>query len=171
MTSWSSAVVAALPDWASEHAVVLAAAQAFPYLLSLSMRLLWALSFHGQGKVWTGEKQLRGLSADDAFVSNAFPCSSKQHTANTDFPQNQRKSQSAAWWYMNTLLSPCPSALRLHVCQAARRRVYPELITFELGIKCESVRQASQGTVSLQRGHSAASHVLGDWMRMKEQHA
>lgn len=39
-----------------------------PHLQSLTMRLLWAFSFHGWGKVWTGEKQLLRLSTAATLV-------------------------------------------------------------------------------------------------------
>ncbi len=61
--------------------------------LSLTIRLLWAFSFHGWGKVWTGEKQLRRLSTTAALVPTHSHASANS-TAYTDFPQNQSESQS-----------------------------------------------------------------------------
>lgn len=66
-----------------------------PYLLSLTIRLLWAFSFHGWGKVWTGEKQLRRLSTAAALVPTHSYASANSR-AYTDFPQNQSESQKVS---------------------------------------------------------------------------
>lgn len=47
-------------------------------IFSHSVRILWAFSFHGWGKVWTCGKQLRRLSTAAALWFNTLMCSSKQ---------------------------------------------------------------------------------------------
>lgn len=121
-----------------------------PYQPSLTIRLLWAFSFHGWGKVWTSEKQLRRLS-----TAAVLAYASANSTAYTDFPQNQSESQKnpqSAACLLNLserqqTSIPCPSP-RAASCKAARQRVHPELITFESGSECLlRLSQAGKGKV------------------------
>lgn len=63
-----------------------------PCLPSPTIRLLWAFSFHGWGKVWTGKKQLRRLSTAAVLVPTHSHASANS-TTYTDFPQNQSESE------------------------------------------------------------------------------
>lgn len=150
-------------------------------LLSLTIRLLWAFSFHGWGKVWTGEKQLRRLSTTAVLVPTHSHASANS-TAYTDFPQNQSESQSEKKGKKSSICSasadrrllkhqqtsiPCPSPVWLYAKQD--NRVHPELITSELGAEClPRPRQASQGKTSTSWLCCFSS---SQWARMKEQRA
>lgn len=112
-----------------------------PYLLSLTIRLLWAFSFHGWGKVWTGEKQLRWLStaAVQSFQHTPMLQQTAQHTQISHKIKVKVKSnpQSAARrpaechpFRAKQNSIPRPSPQWLHAKQHNR-----ELITFELGIE------------------------------------
>lgn len=108
-----------------EHTLIPTAAQA------ISIRLLWAFSFHGRAKVWTGEKQLRRLSTAAALVPTHSHAPANS-TAYTDFPRNQSESRKEivnprrVWWSLSTgtPADACPLPFTHEAsCKAAQWRV------------------------------------------------
>lgn len=90
---------------------------------AISIRLLWAFSFHGRGKVWAGEKQLRRLSTCCSTHCKALLRPSKQN--------NIHRFSTKSKWKSKEILNPqcicwsLASKTSTDVCSLPFSRVAP----------------------------------------------
>lgn len=119
---------------------------------AISIRVLWGFSFHGRGKVWAGEKQLRRLSTCCSSHCKALLCLSKQNNRlYTDFPQNQSESQKKS-----SILSASADRSQVKhqqmsvLCHTAVNKVCPELPHVNSHVRLSNVN----------RGKALSSWVL-----------
>lgn len=134
---------------------------------------------------WQGQSLNRWKTITQAVnscsaCSNTLPCLSKQYGMHR-FPTNQSESQkkssicgvSAESLSLGTSTDFCPLPFtNVASCTATQQRAYPELITFELGVKSVCWDWALRVSVKLHYDCVASHlHTVGEYKRAVHTHS